>query len=274
MITNPFLTMICRIAQQAGELILELQQATPDLHVAEKNNGTPVTEIDTRVNEFIVSSLRDVTPGIQVVSEEDPASHADSRLQQQQIWLVDPLDGTAGFIKGSGEYSVNIALISENQPQLAVLYAPTSKTLYLAGRGEGAYCQQGKTGPKSIKARPADLDRLTFMLGLSNRNQSYAELLQEYPGIACIRHMHSSLKFAELASGQADVYPRPGKTSEWDTAAGQCILEAAGGAVVDFDGNALQYNASPSLINPSFVAIADRTQLATILTLLNGEVAS
>ncbi|EKD76831.1 MAG: 3'(2'),5'-bisphosphate nucleotidase [uncultured bacterium] len=177
-------------------------------------------------------------------------------------WLVDPLDGTRGFIARNAEFTVNIALIENHQPILGVLYSPVNQHCFYAEKNCGAFLITGENAtPIALKSASVS-HSLRFVCGRFDRSMQLKEKLHELFSSVTMMQMNSAIKFGIIAQGLGDLYVRLGKTSEWDTAAGQCILEEAGGLVVDFQGNRLQYNTQSSLINPYFLAIGDRSQCA------------
>ena len=225
-----------------------------------KSDRSPVTAADRAAHEHIVAGLDRLQPRMPVMSEEsDAETLAAQRSGWTWHWLVDPLDGTRQFIRGHPEFTVNIALIHNGRPVLGVVDAPALGQHYFGYRGGGAWhCEaEGDAPPRAIRAtQPPAQPRRVLASG-----SHPAPLLDRYVaalGNASRHVMASSLKFGLLASGQADVYPRMWPTSEWDTAAGQAVLECAGGAVLDLDGNPLRYG-KPSTANPHFIACGDPT---------------
>ncbi len=248
--TDPLLDTAKRAALAAGEAILEVY--AKDFSVAQKSNRTPVTEADLASERIILAFLEKAFPLIPVVSEErvekEGLPSAGSRF-----WLVDPLDGTREFIAKNGEFTVNIGLVEDGRPRLGVVYAPALRVLYAADGGGSAVRQRegGKSEP--ISARAAPKEGLVVVHSRSHGDSlRLAEFLRDYP-VEERRSCGSALKFGLLAAGEADLYPRFGATMEWDTAAGQAILEAAGGRVLTFSGAPLAYG-KPLLKNDGFVA--------------------
>lgn len=249
---------IIQIAKEAGRAILNVSLVM-DGDIQKKDDKTPVTLADLRANQIICDSLAALTPSFPIISEEMQAPLLAKRSSFSTCWLVDPLDGTRGFIDGSDEYTVNIALIDGGHPVLGVIYAPCSDKLYYAMKHQGAFlCINDNTQP--LHVRPFNNDR-PLVIAVSQYHNSlwFDELLKVSVGCQVLR-LNSSIKMGYIAEGLVDFYPRLGPTSEWDTAAGQCILEEAGGLLIDLAGNALCYNARSTLINPGFVAIGDLRQ--------------
>lgn len=248
-----WLPEVKRIAEAAGAAIMAIYtQAQPEVHI--KADHSPVTNADLAAHTIIVDALTALTPAIPVLSEESATISWQERQSWQRYWLVDPLDGTREFIKGNDEFTVNIALIEQHVAVMGVVQAPVSGDLYHALAGAGAHlCRDGRT--RRLATRPAHRP-LTVMMSRSHRREKQEALLAELEPYTILSR-GSSLKFCLLAAAEADVYVRPGPTSEWDTAAAQCILEAAGGAVTTFAGESLRYNTKDSLLNPEFIAVGD-----------------
>ena len=244
------------LAREAGQRILKLHRSKA-LGVNFKSDHTPVTEADQAAHEHIVSGLMRLTPEIRVLSEESsPEQHGMQRSGWGWHWLVDPLDGTREFIRGGEEFTVNIALIRGEQPVLGVVDAPAKGALYFGYEGGGAfYSRAGHGAPETIRVQqPAA--RPFRVLASRSHATSAVELYVGALGPCLRRAVASSLKFCLIALGEADVYPRMGAISEWDTAAGQAVLECAGGAVIDLKGRPLSYRNS-STLNAPFIACGD-----------------
>jgi 3'(2'), 5'-bisphosphate nucleotidase len=182
-----------------------------------------------------------------------------TRLNWSRYWLVDPLDGTKEFIKRNGEFTVNIALIDEGVPCIGVVYAPVLDALYFALRGEGAWKHLKQSQPECIHTRTLDLEKVKIVASRSHQSDEvklFASSFDAYSKNVALISMGSSLKLCLVAEGSADVYPRLGLTSEWDTAAAQCVVEAAGGKVFDCQLQPLRY-AKPDILNPWFIVAGD-----------------
>jgi len=245
------------IAQTAGEKILPYfsQSVAYDA----KADGSPVTLADKLADDYIRQSLQALTPSIAILSEEmdQPMLNAD-RLALSCLWLVDPLDGTRQFIRGDAGFSVNIALVDNHQPILGVVYSPVEGKGYSSITAQGSWCWQAGER-KSIRVSALS-HPLRVLTGFSStprgaKTRAFLAALPDYQ----LTELGSSLKICRIAEGFADVYPRFGLTSEWDTAAAQLILSEAGGLLCDLDGQALRYNTKDSLENPPFIAIGDMT---------------
>jgi len=224
----------------------------------EKLDGSPVTIADRHAELIILERLAAAFPDIPVLAEEEAAAGRIPELGRR-FFCVDPLDGTRGFVQRTGEFTVNIALVEEGVAVAGVIYAPDSKLLYYGARGEGAFRCRGKSDPEPIHPRPAPAAGLTAVGSRSHAAHGTAEKTGHL-GIAQFVPSSSSLKFCLVAEGAAHVYPRHGQTAEWDTAAGQAILEAAGGRVMVLDENGretgpLTYGkVAERFLNPPFIA--------------------
>lgn len=262
-----WLKPIILLAKEAGAGILNYYGLSFErLNVSRKEDNTLLTEADLRAHEIIRAGLQQLTPDIPLLSEEDVIPAYETRRQWSRYWLVDPLDGTQGFIERRDEFTVNVALIEHCWPVLGVVYAPVMKLIYFAVRNAGAFKQEADRDPKPIRARRVNWQSFRVLLGYYLHSSRLPSLFKDIPE-CCVIRLNSSLKFCWIAEGKGDFYPRFGQTSEWDTAASQCILEEAGGAIVDLDGEALHYNAKDSLVNPQFIAVGDPTQTRKIIEL-------
>jgi len=243
------------IARQAGTRIVEVYGGD-ECKVDYKDDKTPVTTADLAAHRIIVDKLRSLNPLFPVLSEESDSISFEERNQWPAFWLVDPLDGTQEFLRRNGEFTVNIALVVDNQPVIGVIVAPILDVAYIATRGNGAFKQVGTLPPQPIKVRTAP-SQITVA---RSRNPKTGRCLQQFlDGIG--EHdeipMGSALKSCLVAEGAADIYARLGPTGEWDTAAAQCIVEEAGGHIRDINSQDLTYNMRESLINPHFLVYGD-----------------
>ena len=239
-----------RLALEAGQCIMAFYR---DGTAAEtKDDRSPITEADRAADRLIVAGLRAADPRIPIVSEESWDARNAALPADRRFWLVDPLDGTREFIGRTGEFTVNIALIEAGRPVLGVLHAPARDETYVAdGQGGAVHCV-GDAPPQAIRARQVPAAGPAVIASRSHRDartDAYIAAL----GPARTASAGSALKFGLLARGEADLYPRFGRTMEWDTAAGQAVLEAAGGHVRDLDGSPLRYGKA-GFANPPFVA--------------------
>jgi len=241
------------IANAAARDILAVYAAP--FTVEHKPDDSPVTAADLAAHVRIALALERLTPDIPVLSEESADSISTrTRRRWQRYWLVDPLDGTREFVKRNGEFTVNIALIENGAAVYGVIQAPVLDTVWHGGPGQGAWRRDAR-GEQRIRTCAPAPQPLRVAVSRSYRSARMAAILQQIAAIPV--GLGSSLKFCRLAEGELDLYPRFGATSEWDTAAGQAIVEGAGGAVLDFNGAPLGYNQRETLINPEFVALGD-----------------
>lgn len=237
-------------AVAAGEAIMRVY--AQDFDVRQKADKTPVTEADLAAERIIIERLEAAFPEIPVFAEELVEAEGLPPAAAR-FWAVDPLDGTREFVAKNGEFAVSIGLIEDGRPVLGVLHGPAVGLTY-AAHGPGTATRQRRGGPiEPIEARSAAADGLVVVHSRSHENsRRLGEFLQNYP-VKARRSCGSALKFGLLAAGEADLYPRFGTTMEWDTAAGQAILEAAGGRVETFAGEPLRYG-KPGLKNDGFIA--------------------
>lgn len=247
---------VCSIAREAAVAILKVYGR--DFGVESKDDRSPLTEADMAAHHIIVDGLRRLTPEWPILSEESATIDWSERRQWARYWLVDPLDGTREFIKRNGEFTVNIALIEADSPVLGVVQAPVTGEIAWASRGMGAWMAIGQGEARRCRTRP-QANPLVVAGSRSHGNPRLAEMMQRV-GPHEITPLGSSLKFLRIAAADADLYVRLGPTSEWDTAAAHCVLEEAGGAIVDLEGNPLRYNSKESLLNPEFIACGDTTR--------------
>lgn len=243
-----------QLAQQAGQHILEIYNT--DFSVAEKSDQSPLTEADMASHRTIVDGLSQLTPGCPILSEESSEIPFETRATWSEYWLVDPLDGTREFINRNGEFTVNIALIQGHQAVLGVVHVPAQDTDYFACQSDGSYVQRagGKVQPIHVSAFDSGLARVVG--SRSHRGDSLDRFLANL-GPHEMVPMGSSIKLCLVAEGKADIYPRLGPTSEWDTAAAQAVVECAGGQVTDTEGLPLRYNTKAAFLNPSFLVFGD-----------------
>jgi 3'(2'), 5'-bisphosphate nucleotidase len=251
---QPLRAHVMALARDAGAAIMEVYAGAFD--VAHKSDRSPLTAADLASHRIIEQGLRALTPELPVLSEESAHVPYAERRHWQRYWLVDPLDGTREFVKRNGEFTVNIALIDQGRPVLGVVYAPARDYLSHAERGAGAWLEHDG-GRQALRAQERANTPLR-VAGSRSHPDPRTEAFLSRVGAHELVALGSSLKFCVLAEGAADVYLRYGHTSEWDTAAGQCVVEEAGGLVTDLQFNPLTYNRGESLLNPDFLVYADR----------------
>jgi 3'(2'), 5'-bisphosphate nucleotidase len=245
---------VLEIARRAGAAILAVYAR--DFEVEAKADRSPLTEADLAAHALIRDGLAALAPMVPLLSEESAPEDLSERRSWQRYWLVDPLDGTREFVKRNGEFTVNVALVEDGVPVAGIVQAPVTGELWWAERGVGAFRREADgsdTRLASTRPAPAELRVAASRSHLDARTRALLGRLGPHQTFG----LGSSLKFCRLAEGRADVYPRFGPTSEWDTAAAQCVLECAGGAVIDADGKPLRCNRGPSLLNGDFLALGD-----------------
>lgn len=243
------------ISRGAAEKILEIY-SEEDFGIELKGDDSPLTRADKASHELIVKELMALAPDIPIISEESKQLPYAVRSCWKTYWLVDPLDGTKEFIKRNGEFTVNIALVHENRPILGVVYVPVSATGYVGISGKGAFRLDAAGESTKLEVRTADLNGLTAVGSRSHMTSEVEQYCQKL-SVNEIQSIGSSLKLCLVAEGCADIYPRLGPTSEWDTAAAQCVVEQAGGKVVTTNGEPLAYNTKESFLNPHFLVYGD-----------------
>jgi len=247
------LERIHEIAGAAGAAILSVYDT--DFSVETKGDDSPLTQADLAAHRCIVDGLARLTPDIPVLSEESSGDEQTARHGWPRYWLVDPLDGTKEFVHRNGEFTVNIALIDQHRPRLAVVLAPALGITYTAAARLGAFRHEnGETRPIRTRRAP---DKPAFVVSRSHRDSALDALLARLPEHEAVSR-GSSLKFCLVAEGAADLYPRTGPTCEWDTGAGQCVAEVAGATVRTLpDLQPMRYNARETLLNPGFLVLGD-----------------
>lgn len=247
---------VIALARDAAARILDVYGGAFD--VVRKADASPLTAADLASHHCIVDGLARLTPNTPVLSEESAAQvPLTTRRAWTRLWLVDPLDGTREFVKRNGEFTVNIALIEAGAATFGVIQQPTTGALWHGAPDHGAFRREGDTDIAVVCRRPAS-PPLRVAASRSHRDPRTEAFIARIGAVEPIAQ-GSSLKFCRMAEGALDVYPRFAPTSEWDTAAGQAIVEAAGGAVFDPRGRALRYNQRDTLLNGDFLAVGDPT---------------
>ena len=242
------------IAAVAGDAIMAVYEK--DFDVELKDDRSPLTEADRASHECIVAGLRALDPTLPILSEESAPEEIEERRSWVRYWLVDPLDGTKEFVKRNGEFTVNIALIEDGRAVMGIVLAPAKGLEYAGALDLGAWKRVANAQPEAISVTLRQTGNPRVVASRSHPSGALAAYLANI-GPHELKPMGSSLKICLVADGQADVYPRLGPTSEWDTAAAQAILESAGGSMMDPAGRALRYNTKDSLLNPYFLAFGD-----------------
>ena len=259
---HQFQADVIAIAKEAGDAIMQIYST--DFSFETKEDNSPLTKADIAAHNIIVARLSQLTPNIPILSEESKKVDIDLHLDWQTYWLIDPLDGTREFLKRNGEFTVNIALVSQHQSIIGVVYAPVIGLTYYASKGQGAYKQEGDAPAQRIHVKPLNMAKITIAGSRSHSDEQFQRFLHGVETATLAKpeliSLGSSLKICLVAEGRADVYPRLGPTCEWDTAAGHCVLQEAGGDIVDMHATPLGYNTKSSLLNPHFFATAEKSQ--------------
>ncbi len=258
----PPLLDLCR---RAGDDICAHYRSPDDVELPAKRDDSPLTQADLDSHHLLLAELGRLTPGIPVLSEESTRAEKAARREWPQLWLVDPLDGTREFVERTGEFTVNVALVSGHRPVLGILYLPLERTAWVGipGIESGRYRLDPGGGWTRAATRARPLRRETGLTVLASRRHRGERLarcldwLESNWGPIERLNSGSAVKFCHLAEGLGDFYPRFSPCCEWDTAAGQAVLEAAGGALLGLDGRPLRYNARDTLISPPFYGLAD-----------------
>ena len=237
-----------QIARDAGAAIMEIYNSD-DFDVQLKGDDSPLTKADLAAHQVIVDGLRKLNVQYPVISEESADISWEQRKHWHRYWLVDPLDGTKEFIKRNGEFTVNIALIEKGEAVCGVVYAPVLDAMYVGERDKGAYLNG-----QQIQVEQDAPETLRIVGSRSHASQETTDWLEALGKPYEMVPMGSSLKICLVAEGKADIYPRLGPTSEWDTAAAHAVLNAAGGSITTVDGEPLVYNQKESFLNPYFIA--------------------
>ncbi|KZN57515.1 3'-5'-bisphosphate nucleotidase [Pseudoalteromonas luteoviolacea CPMOR-1] len=241
---------LVELARLAGEEIMQIY--AKDFAIEYKNDDSPVTEADLAANRVITAGLSRLTPEIPILSEESANISWQERQTWQRYWLVDPIDGTKEFIKKNGEFTVNIALIENGKPTMGVVFAPALNVCYLAAQSIGAFRECGEARIELKVTKKANTGTIKVVGSRSHPSPALAEYLGQFDDIEMVPK-GSSLKLCLVAEGEADIYPRLGPTSEWDTGAGHAVASIAGATVSQIDGSPLTYNQKESYLNPFFV---------------------
>ncbi len=260
--TQNILYALIPVVREAGRLIETIRKSGFDTR--QKDDKSPVTEADERAEALITDALRRLDPGTLIVGEEASANDGKPPVEDR-FWLIDPLDGTRSFLDGGADYSVNIALVDHGRPVLGIVSAPRTGTIWAGDVGAGAWriTDDGEPQPIMCRKLPAKPIVVTSRSHRDAKTDAYVTKI----GNADVKPSGSSLKFCMLAEGDADIYPRFGPTSEWDTAAAHAVLIAAGGTMFDVDGKPFSYG-KPGYINGPFLALGDATAYASLPSLM------
>jgi 3'(2'), 5'-bisphosphate nucleotidase len=254
---------VVALAEEAGRAILKVYAS--DFDVQSKDDDSPLTQADLASNRCIVAGLKALTPDIPIISEEFGLPAFEVRSSWDRYWLIDPLDGTKEFVNRNGEFTVNIALVDSKKPVFGVVHVPVQQKTYVGCEGVGAERRNEDGSVTPIRVSAASSSPVRVVGSRSHRGASLDAYLKNL-GPCDMIPMGSSLKFCVVAEGGADLYPRLGLTSEWDTAAAQAVVEQAGGRVVTLDGKPMKYNTKDDILNPHFFVIGptDKDWLALL----------
>jgi 3'(2'), 5'-bisphosphate nucleotidase len=248
------ISRVLELVQAAGQVVLSFYGT--EVRVTNKADNSPLTEADQASHELLETGLRQLGSDWPVISEEAASLATNSVQSAPRFWLVDPLDGTKEFLKRSGEFTVNVALIEQGRPALGVVHAPALRVTWFAERNSGAFRQEQAGSAARIHARSANPDRLTVAASRDHAGPAITRMLAKMPGANLVKS-GSSLKFCLVAEGKADLYLRDLPTMEWDTAAAQCVAEAARAGVYDLSGRSLTYG-KQGLRNPPIMTVGDQ----------------
>jgi 3'(2'), 5'-bisphosphate nucleotidase len=243
------------LCKQAGEAILDVYDT--NFEVEQKSDESPLTKADLASNHILTNGLTALTPSIPIISEEAGLPEFSVRRKWETYWLIDPLDGTREFVNRNGEFTVNVALVRDGKPILGVVYVPVTGSTYVGCENHGAERRTADGDTEAIHVAASSAARVRVVGSRSHRGDSLNAYLERLGDVELLP-VGSSLKFCYVAEGSADVYPRLGPTSEWDTAAAQAVVEQAGGAVLELDGRPLSYNRKENILNPYFLVIGPR----------------
>ncbi|TMP43107.1 3'(2'),5'-bisphosphate nucleotidase [Pseudoalteromonas citrea] len=241
---------VLHLSRQAGEAIMPIY--AKDFAVEYKADESPVTDADIAAHKVIVAGLQALTPKTPILSEESAHIPWATRQTWDEYWLVDPIDGTKEFIKKNGEFTVNIALIKAGKPILGVVHAPALNVSYLAADAIGAFRECGEARIELKVTKKTNTGKINVVGSRSHPSPDLAAYLEQFDDVEMVPK-GSSLKLCLVAEGSADIYPRLGPTSEWDTGAGHAVAEIAGATVTKVDGSPLTYNQKDSYLNPYFI---------------------
>ena len=251
LITGNLLNLV-QICVEAGKY--QVLNHLHDNKFTSKENNTPLSEIDIKSNDIISSGIREIDNNFPIISEEKfkGVDAGDS------FWIIDPLDGTRNYLNQGNEFCINIGFIHKEYPLFGLIYSPISKFAYYAIEGSGSFFLSKKDSPTKLACRKLRLSKSTILTS-SSMNKEKLSLITNYFTSSNVKKMSSALKFGLIASGEGDFYPRLGPTHEWDTAAGQCIIEQAGGLVVDKSMCRLKYAKNDTYLNREFFALGDNS---------------
>ena len=246
------LAKLLNLSSHAGEIIMDFRKKSPDYLI--KDDNTPLTQADKASHEFLLNELTKLTPNTPILSEESSHIPFSIRESWEEYWLIDPLDGTRDFIDGSPDFCISIALIKNHYPDFGLIYSPFDKVHYYRLNQGPSIKLVNKQTQKILTSKPKRWEKIVVGR-YSINNKNLKEHLKFKTNFETFK-LGSALKFCLIAEGVYHYYPKFGRCSEWDTAAGICILEGSGGRVVDLENKALKFNLTDDIISPSFIATA------------------
>ena len=246
------LAKLLNLSSQAGEIIMDFRKKSPDYLI--KDDNTPLTQADKASHEFLLNELTKLTPNTPILSEESSHIPFSIRESWEEYWLIDPLDGTRDFIDGSPDFCISIALIKNHYPDFGLIYSPFDKVHYYRLNQGPSIKLVNKQTQKILTSKPKRWEKIVVgRYSINNKNlKEHLKLKTNFETFK----LGSALKFCLIAEGVYHYYPKFGRCSEWDTAAGICILEGSGGRVVDLENKSLKFNLTDDIISPSFIATA------------------
>jgi 3'(2'), 5'-bisphosphate nucleotidase len=265
-IKSELIEQLIDISTEAGDAILGFYNSKIDVQV--KSDSSPLTKADLESNSIIVKRLKSLTPDIPILSEEEADISFDVRSKWNEYWLIDPLDGTKEFINKNGEFTVNIALIKNNKPVLGIIHIPVKKQTFWGIKDEGSYMMHDNCDPIKISVSKKTEGKIRIITSRSHPNKGLEKILNNIKDYEIIKK-GSSIKFCLIATGDADIYPRLGPTSEWDTAAGEAIAMYAGGSMKKVDGSLMTYNKKKNLKNENFIVAKNEELVDLFLSLIS-----
>lgn len=251
----PLIDPVVELCRQAGNAILEVYET--DFAVQRKDDESPLTKADMASHHVLTAGLTGLTPGLPLISEESGLPDFAERSQWDCYWLIDPLDGTKEFVNRNGEFTVNVALIRDGRPVFGVVYVPVTEETYVGCEGYGAERRRSNGAAERISVSAKSQNPVRVVGSRSHRGDSLNAFLEQI-GDFELHPVGSSLKFCYVAEGSADIYPRLGPTSEWDTAAAQAVVEQAGGQVLELSGRPMAYNQKENILNAYFLVVGPR----------------
>jgi 3'(2'), 5'-bisphosphate nucleotidase len=265
-ITKKFINQIINVSLDAGKEIMKIYET--DFEYQIKDDDSPITTADQASHKLILTKLKKLTPHIPILSEEDANIPLNIRSKWHEYWLVDPLDGTKEFIKRNGEFTVNIALVRDNKPVIGIIYVPAINETFWGALNYGSFHIKGDNKEKKINVNKVNKRLIKIVTSSSHPSKMLNHFLKKIDNYQIITK-GSSLKLCLVASGKAHIYPRFGPTSEWDIAAGEAIVNFAGGNIVNLDGKPLTYNLKESFLNPEFLCTSSDNLKEKLLSLLD-----